>query len=305
MEFKDLQPFSAEMADMYDSYLKKSKTRLADACFNSRIAWEPGYFYKWTVLGDCLVSVSDGGIFTSPHAFLPLGELRQDNLQLIVDRLRDLFAQEGWPLEFLFIDDCYKDLFSQLKGYQQTWSYNDDYSDYVYDAEDLRTLRGRTYRNKRNHVNKFLREYFGWTYKRLEATDAAGALELTRAWCMDKEVDCKDIRYSDLPAIKNLFDNFDRLQIVGGAIYMADELIAFSMGSQPTPDYGVIHFEKAHPDYEGLYTVINQLVMQEEFPDISLVNREEDMGIEGMRQAKESYFPVERLHKNKLLLSAD
>ena len=90
----------------------------------------------------------------------------------------------------------------------------------------------------------------------------------------------------------------------GGAIYYNSDLIAFSMGSVISDDQeAVIHFEKAHPDYEGLYSAINQLTVIHEFSETELINREEDMGEEGIRVAKESYLPIEKLKKYRIVIT--
>ncbi len=297
MKFADLKPLSVEDRDLYEAYFKLSKTKLADSCFNSRIAWDEGYNYRWFEAGNCFCSLSDGGVFTDPHMYLPIGDLTTENLTEILKIAEPIFSAEGWELKFLFVDEVYREVFDAVPGYDFTWSYDDNFSDYLYDAQKLRDLKGRDYRQKRNHVNKFLRAYSGYSYRTLSAKDRAQCVSLTRTWCMDKEVDCRDITKSDLPAIRKVFDNFDQLAVKGGVVEIDGEITAFAIGSQICKDYGVIHFEKAHPDFEGLYTVINQWVLEEEFPDIKYVNREEDMGIEGIRNAKESYLPIKKLKK--------
>lgn len=302
MNFRDLKPLTVADRDLYQKYFQLSKTKLADSCFNSRIAWDAGYGYRWFEAGECLCTVSDGGLFTDPHMYLPIGNLTTENLQKILPLAMQLFKNEQWDLQVLFIDEEYRDVFAAVPNYEIKWDCDEAFSDYLYDAENLRQLKGKNYRQKRNHVNKFLREYSGYTYRKLCASDREQAVSLTRTWCIDKDVDCRDITASDLPAIRTIFDNFEQLDIKGGAILIDEQIIAFAIGSQLCEEYGVIHFEKAHPDYDGLYSVINQWVLQEEFPTIKYVNREEDMGIEGIRTAKESYWPVRKLKKMRALI---
>lgn len=302
INFDELPFLTLDVADKYRTYFNLSETELADACFNSRIAWQPGYQYRWFMSHDLFCTVTEGGLFAEPHFYLPLGEITIDNLQPCIDEIGEMFAAKGWPLRGMFIDDHFRDTFDKLEGYTIEWYNNQDYSDYLYDAQKLRDLSGKKYRQKRNHVNRFMRDYYDTHYRRLTADDQAAALELVSTWCQERDVDCADITESDMIPIRTLFENYDDLKVRGGGIFYGEELIAFALGSLVHEDYAVIHFEKAHPDYEGLYAAINQFVMQEEFAEARLVNREEDMGIEGMRIAKESYHPIRKLRKYEVLI---
>ncbi|HHU53657.1 MAG TPA: DUF2156 domain-containing protein [Clostridiaceae bacterium] len=304
MDFRSLQPFTIELAEKYTEYFNRSKTRLADACPNSRFAWNAGYSYRYLILEDCFCLISDGGIFTEPHFALPLGNLNSEKLQIILQQIEPIFEKENWQFVGMFIDQKYTDLFSSLSAYNMEISYEDDFADYVYRTSDLANLKGKKYRAKRNHVNRFIRDYAGFTYRSLAKSDQEKAVELVRTWCQDKEVDCSDPLASDCGPINNLFDYWDYLDVRGGTIYFNSDLIAFSMGSVIRDGQeAVIHFEKAHPDYEGLYAVINQLTVIGEFPESELINREEDMGEEGIRIAKESYLPKEKLRKYRIALT--
>ncbi|HHT24960.1 MAG TPA: DUF2156 domain-containing protein [Clostridiaceae bacterium] len=304
MNFHSLQPFTIEQAELYTHYFKQSNTRLADACPNSRFAWNVGYAYRYLISEDCFCLISDGGIFTEPHFSLPLGKLNSEKLHIILQQIEPIFEQENWSLVGMFIDQAYTALFSELTTYNMEMSYEEDFSDYIYRTSDLANLKGKKYRAKRNHVNRFIRDYAEFEYTSLTKSDQEKAVELVRTWCQDKEVDCSDPLASDCKPISNLFDYWDELDVRGGAIYYNSDLIAFSMGSVISDGQeAVIHFEKAHPDYEGLYSVINQLTVINEFSETELINREEDMGEEGIRIAKESYLPTEKLKKYRIALS--
>ena len=103
--------------------------------------------------------------------------------------------------------------------------------------------------------------------------------------------------------MRQLFREMHRLDVRGGCIRIDGKLAAFALGSELNGDTAVIHFEKADAAYDGLYAAINQMVLQNAFPDVRWVNREEDMGILGLRKAKESYGPVRQVHKYEALLT--
>ncbi len=303
MEFRKLEPFTIELAEKYKECFNQSKTSIADACPNSRFAWNLGYHYRYFIVDNCICLISDGGIFTKPHFSLPIGELTVEKLNKILKIISEIFEHEKWQMLGLFIDEEYVDLFNQVEGYKLTWSYDEDFSDYLYETKKLYKLKGKDYRVKRNHVNKFIRGFPDFNYRSLEKGDREKAVSLVRTWCQDKEVDCSNPIESDCGPIDTLFSYWDELDIHGGVIYLEDDLIAFSMGSIiHDGEMAVMHFEKAHPDYEGLYSVINQLTTIYELEDTKYINREEDMGDMGLRLAKESYFPVKKIKKYRLKL---
>lgn len=294
--------FSAADRALYESKFALSLTEISDACLNSRVAWNPGFSYQRTLVADCLCLVSDGGVFTRPHMTLPIGDLTQDRLQTIMDTMSLVFRKCDWPLRCLYIDEIYLPLFRQLKGYHVEIRNDPDYSDYLYDADALRGLNGKQLHGKRNHFNRFLRSYPDFQFGKLTVDDREGALKLVKDWCQDRQVDCHDPASSDYLPIRQLFDAFAGLAVRGGAIRIGQELVAFAMGSLMRDDTAVIHFEKAHPGYVGLYAAINKLVLEEVFPAVRWINREEDMGIEGLRKAKESYAPVRMIAKYEVSL---
>lgn len=303
MKFQNLKPLDIEMADTYQKHFNLSKTRIADNCPNSRFSWDVGYHYRYVIIEDCLCFISDGGVFTGPHFTLPLGELTVEKLNKVLTELYQIFEFENWQFIGLFVDECYLDLFQQLPDFQVDISMDDDFSDYVYSTKKLARLKGKDYRTKRNHVNKFIRDYPDFEYRSLAKEDQEKAVTLVKTWCQDKEVNCQDPRESDCRAINQLFSYWDQLEVHGGVIYYNEDLIAFSMGTIVRDGKeAVIHFEKADPNYEGLYSVINQFTVFSEFDMTEIINREEDMGDPGLRMAKESYFPVEKIKKYRVLL---
>lgn len=177
-----------------------------------------------------------------------------------------------------------------------------DLFDYVYDAEALRTLKGRKNQKKRNHINYFLKEYEGrHEYRLLGKEDFDACLKLLKDWEASKEEsdDFDDSMDDEYAGIKKIFDDFDvlndRVKVFG--IFVDGKLEAFSIGEYLNSNMALIHVEKANPDIRGLYPFINQQFLVSEFPDVEFVNREEDMGIEGLRKAKLSYHPIRFVEK--------
>lgn len=158
--------------------------------------------------------------------------------------------------------------------------------DYIYLREDLTELGGKKYHSKRNHINAFLEIYPDYRYVRADQTN----LDLLRS--VAETLYRKDDRLPDeYIAIQELLDNFSELGLCAGMLFAGDEPIAYSIGEKMCDDTALIHIEKADRDFRGAYAMINKL-FSSDFADCTYINREEDMGIEGLRKAKLSYHPV-------------
>ena len=287
---------------IYEEYYRKSNTRLTDMTFNCRIAWDVVFKSEIAIWEDACLLISDGAIFTDPHLLMPMGILDSDKLDRILLAVKKEFDRRGWRLKVMCIDEEKVPLFENLKHFKADPGFNENSSDYLYDGESMRTLSGNQLHKKRNHVNKFMRLYPGHTYSRITKNDMDDCMSLVAFWCESKGIDKNDIAESDYMMIKRLFENFELLDLRGGLIRTDGIVRAFALGSLGNRNCAYIHFEKADSEIDGIYSAINQMVLKNEFPGVSCVNREEDLGLPGLRKAKQSYEPVELLKKYKTWL---
>lgn len=294
--------FGAADIQDYQEHFEKSATEISDSRINSRIAWNAGFNYQKAEIAGLYCLISDGGDFTTPHLVMPIGCAEQASFQTVMDEVSPHFEHQGWPMRVLYIDECYLPLVRSLSGYQVRISCDTSFSDYVYEAANLIDLSGKALHAKRNHVNRFFREYPEYTYHTVSVDDRDDCLALVASWCVEKKLDCLNLLESDYLAIRTLFDRFNELPVRGGVIRIGGSVSAFAIGSS-CHSLGVIHFEKARSDIIGLYAAINKLVVEHEFTDCNEINREEDIGIEGLRKAKQSYDPIRMIHKYEAVLT--
>lgn len=169
----------------------------------------------------------------------------------------------------------------------------DDAKDYLYDADSLKNLSGRKLHKKKNLVNSFLRSYEGrFEYRRLKCQDEAAIWNFLVRWRDSRGSRVEEQLAHEVEGIHEILRSCSLLDVTMGGIFIDGTLEAFSIGSfNPLEKMAVIHIEKANPEIRGLYQFINQQFLVHEFPDAILVNREDDMGDEGLRQAKMSYCP--------------
>lgn len=176
------------------------------------------------------------------------------------------------------------------------FSENRDIADYIYAVEELSTLSGRKYHGKRNQITQFHRTYES-EYEVITEENKNCCLEIEKAWLSDSPSAGEDGTDQEFLAIKRAIDNYKELEMRGAIIKINGNPVAFTIGEEINKEVFITHFEKALPDYLGAYKVINQEFCKNELSSYKYVNREEDLGIEGLRKAKLSYHPAILLNK--------
>ena len=169
--------------------------------------------------------------------------------------------------------------------------------DYMYLTENMINLSGRKLHGKKNHLNAFKREFPNHQYYPLTQEWVEPCLAFAAKWCEGRPDKNDPSLQCEQCAIKHVLTNLDKLPIKGGVLVVNGQVEAFSFGEFINEDTVLIHVEKANPEIRGLYAAINQQCCEHAWPDSKFVNREEDMGLEGLRRAKESYQPAYLLEK--------
>ena len=295
MIFKDI---NMESRELLNPYFDLVDYEACEYCFNTLYMWQ--HLYKTGYyIGDgfaVIVAEYEGNTFS----ILPLA--KKEDMPRVIQFVIDYFEKEQKKIYFRGIT---KEVVEFLKeNYPGKFSYTEerDLFDYVYDGDSMRELKGRKNVKKRNHINYFLKEYEGrYEYRLLDENDFDACLDLMAEWTSNKEENnaVSEEMEEELIGIKKLFENYnvlkDKLKIAG--IFIDGKLESFTMGEYINPNMALIHIEKANPSIRGLYPFINQQFLVHEFSDVEFVNREEDLGIEGLRKAKLSYHPVRFVEK--------
>lgn len=164
--------------------------------------------------------------------------------------------------------------------------------EYIYTSEKLIKLSGKKLQSKRNHINRFKADNPDWVYFPLTSrTDLDECSRMLDEW---EEVSISKVDFSkryDYIATKMMLEQFEELQLQGGAIRVNGQIVAFTIGEPLTEDTFVVHVEKAFGEINGAYTIINQQFIEHTASEFTYINREEDMGIDNLRKAKMSYYP--------------
>lgn len=214
---------------------------------------------------------------------------------------------------FLALERHYEELGEPLRVYgvtaeaadelRKTGRYNieemRELYDYLYNAEDIISLRGKKYHSKRNHISKF-KELYNYEFSPMRPNDISECLEMERAWA-GKHGDEGTVN-DEKSSIENAIYNMDKLGLTGGIIRVNNKLAAFTIGQATDSGMGIVHFEKADTDYTGIYAAINQMYAEYAFSGMQTINRQDDMGLENLRKAKLSYHPARLVEKYKVTL---
>ena len=176
-----------------------------------------------------------------------------------------------------------------------------DSFDYVYDINDLADLRGKKFQQKRNHVNKFQATYPDWEIRPLDESNLSQCQALTDQWYRRRlEEDPHLDLLMEQEALRRAYAHYRELDLIGLALYVEGRMVAMTIGSPLSEDTMDIHFEKADVDVPGAYAAISRAFaryIRESFPHIQFLNREDDTGKPGLRQAKLSYNPHHMVEK--------
>ena len=181
--------------------------------------------------------------------------------------------------------------------------------DYVYAIDDLADLRGRKYQKKRNHFNRFQAEHPNYEIQPISPDNMAQAQQMVRDWYQVRTQEDPHGDYMlESIAMKRAFQHYRKLGMEGIALLDGGDMLAVTMGSRLSADTFDIHFEKAREDVDGAYAAINcefARYLRLKYPDIQYLDREDDVGVEGLRKAKLSYNPHHMVEKQWAYLAED
>ena len=215
--------------------------------------------------------------------------------QADVERLSAVAHDEGKPLILYGIAEAECRMLEEAYPGRFTFSADRADADYIYRRADLAELPGKAYQKKCNHVAAFTRK-FPWSYETLNGKNTADALQMAERWYREAGT-LTDTLEAERQMLPELLRYRELLCLRGGLLRVDGEPVAIALASPVTVNTADVQFEKALSAYPGAYAVINQQFVQHELTDMAFVNRENDMGIEGLRKAKLSYHPVGLLEK--------
>ena len=255
--------------------------------YTNIFAWSEIYNYQVAQVNGFLVV--KGVLNDVPYYFYPAGS---GDITTVFEVMKQDAASCGH--EFVLAGVSPENIAVINREFPDHFEYKEmrDSFDYVYLLDKLVTLAGNKLHSKRNHVNRFKKENHDWSFELISGENLAECWEMNLQWC---KMNSKSIEIAkESCAVRRCFNHFTALGLEGGLIRTDGKVIAFTMGEKLNSDTYIIHIEKAFGEIEGSYQMINRefaAFIQTNYPQQIYVNREEDMGFEGLRKAKLSYHP--------------
>ncbi len=290
----ELKPVSINDKALFDNYFSAFEPVNSEYTFTNMFMWRKSYNIRYAIIDDMLCVFSRHGKNGTESVNFPIGT---GNISAAMQKILDYFSNIGQnPVIRIYREDDIKKL---NDAFPEKFIITEDIDsfDYVYNTSDLIELPGSKYHSKRNHINKF-KSLFNFEYKPLTPPLCPECLEMFSRWCHSKEGIVPGIA-EQYEAVVELMENYEELGITGGVITVLDKVVAFSFGEvlSQRNSMTVIHIEHADTDYHGSFPIMNQQFLEHEWSPFKYVNREEDMGLPGLRKAKQSYKPQRMIKK--------
>lgn len=284
------------------AYTLTSPRRNCDLSFTNLFSWR--FLYRTRIAeldGFLLIKFY---IDDEPVYMMPVGE---GDVRPVLEALIDDARREGFPFRMQGVCANMRADLEEAMSDCFDFTVDRDFSDYIYLRSDLATLKGKKYQPKRNHINKFVRTYPDYEYKELTASLVPDCLELAASWCRLNETDERERREleDELRSLTDALNHFDELDLQGGVLCVDGRIAAFTFGAPINQDTFDVCVEKADVEVEGAYALINHEFARRVSEQYLYLNREEDLGLEGLRKAKLSYQPYALLEKFVAVLKTE
>lgn len=290
IEFQGPQP---EDKGWIDQLLSQQDNRGCEYNFTSLFVWQKGYHQKVARYQDFLLTQVCGTMGCSYLYPIGAGDVVQ-----AIELLRQQVNPCETSLKLVCVSQGQREALERLMPGVFTFAEDRDGFDYLYDINRLADLPGKKLHAKRNHINRFMERYPDWCYEEITQENLAECMAMDEDWnrqnLVDADATTEEELRAEVVAIRSAMKHYQLLGLEGGLLRVEGKVVAFTIGDRLTGDTYDVHFEKAYAEMQGAYALINREYarwLREKHPEVKYLNREDDMGIEGLRRAKLSYYP--------------
>lgn len=286
-DFKELK---LDDRDVFLKHLGNYDFNTYEYSFLTLYIWRKMLNVEFSFIDDVLI-IKKSTHKTGAYFMQPIG-YKKENLKDIVLKLADIKKGEE-KSKSLFRDIETPFLHELLDIFRSRISFCEDKNnfDYIYKSEDLVSLSGKKFHRKRNRYNQFISSYM---YE-VKDISCAGVIEdcidISKEWFIDKGQDDSLLKF-ELESIEKVLPESELLGMRGIAVYVDGKIAGFTTGEKASNKMGIIHFQKADLSYNGIYEFMNKTFTEKCLSGVELVNMQEDMGIKGLRKAKNAYNPI-------------
>ena len=283
----EFAPITVQDKALFDKYPSSANTRGCGLGFTNLYLWGR---QRFAVLHGHIVLFSQ---FDRKTVYpYPLGD---GDKKKVLDAIIGDAKARGILCRIIGLDESAKQTLETLYPDQFRFHTDEGSYDYVYAIDDLAELKGKKYHGKRNHLNRFCESYPNYTVQPVGENNIGKVKDFAERWYKARLAENPDADFHmEQVALGKALRDYRELELEGLVLLDGEDVLAFTLASRLSEDTFDVHFEKARSDVQGAYPAINYefaRYIREKYPDIRYLDREEDMGIEGLRKAKQSYHP--------------
>lgn len=292
MLFKNI---SLEDKEIFDKYTMPYVYNTCEYSFTNLYLWRKGCNLSYTIFNDALIIKKSG--FDGSNYFMQPLLYKLDNLEDIVAVLKKYKEENQMDYLFKDVEESFVEDLKKIYGDSLIIEEDRDNFDYIYNSKDLISLSGKRFHGPKGHYNYFVKNY-NYSISDDSEIIACECIKTSREWCNKNS--CSGYLLFELKGIEDLLRNKSSLNYQCMGVYIDNKMVAFTIGEELRSDLAVIHVEKADSEIRGLYSFINKTFVERYYKDVTFINREQDLGIEGLRKVKTVYNPI-RLEKKYII----
>lgn len=286
----DFKPIQLKDKEWIDEILSQCDYMSCSNSFGNNFIWKKVYDICVAKVNGFYVARFTDGEGTSFMYPAGVGDISKT-----IDTIIDHCKEADQPLIFSGMIDSQQQELSRLYPNRFNIQQNRDMADYIYLRESLATLAGKKLHGKRNHIKRFKDN--DWCFEPINDDNIDECVAMNKQWCILNNCNEDPQKQLEACAVKRSLKYFNELEFFGGLLRVDGEVVAYTIAERLSVNTVVVHIEKAFSSVQGAYPTINQEFILNMASEYTYVNREEDMGVEGLRKAKMSYYPEFLLDK--------
>ncbi len=293
--FPDFAMFGLEHKVSFETALKAFQPRISEYTFSEIFAWRGTRGTMISTINDNIILKfhKENDVFLSE----PIGNTRiPESIKQALEWMKNNNVNAtvfGATPEII-------ETFGEKKEWFNIEDDRADY-DYVYEAKELAELAGRKYDGKRNHLKQFNKNY-AYEFVDMNEQNVAECIKFQDKWCFLKPCEEGTLLHEENLAVMEMLTNFGKLSAIGGVLKIDGQVEGFTIAGELNSNTVVVYVEKANHDFKGIYQALNNLFVKKSLIKYTYINREQDVGDEGLRKAKLSYRPVFLVEKKLIRL---
>lgn len=292
------KPITLEDQTLFEDIFKKTNPIASEFTFSYLFMWRRDYNLSYAIIENYLCLLSQSKVY-DPYSFCPIpinGVYETEGFTKACKRIEAYFSDLGFKAIFARVSEGCLARLIKVYGERAKVQPLKNTFDYVYNTTDLINLSGKKFSSKRNHIHQFMRLYGDYEYVQVTESNLGECKRILDAWADKNELNC-DPDNSERLACYELLNNWSRLPLKGALLKVNDNFEAFTIGELLNSETAAVRIEKGNADIHGIYTLINRDFCANEWSNVKYINREEDLGVEGLRKSKLSYNPAFMVNK--------